>query len=669
MKAPQSPSPKQADQPRQTEPQRSGMAATEFVDNRPQAALQRKYQSIADNSPVTQTQRRQMAKAIPRGPAPLQARAAAGTAVAQIGEDASAQAPEATGAPGARLPGDLKAGIESLSGIDMGDVNVHYNSPEPAQLQAHAYAQGNDIHLAPSQERHLPHEAWHMVQQKQGRVQATVQMKTGVAVNDDASLEHEADVMGAKALETSSRVGRDGVADAAAADPGSAAVQKKAAAGAPLQLASTYTGPAITPAAGGWTTVNSPMNETFTYGAVTAQNTASSAHAEQIDGDYTGNPVASVPADWLKFTQLVGPYAINNLVQGHLINQNMGGDGTAQNLAPLGASANTRHWNSVEKPIRDWLAIDLHNVVDYKVTPDYSGAMPSLKNKLITEFQTTLAKGTADTPVNLRAWVGAYIDATIPSALGIQVAFAQTNPDNTRARKKPVIIGTVSNTLNSNYGGNNVSGFSGAYSGFQFGITDTITYGGLGANNRGVWGYAKMIDNLHFGSPVAAAPTNWDKFLRLVGPDATSGFVQGHLINQKIGGQGIANNLTPLTTSANAVHSSSVESPIKSWLSRKDTNAGNRHLIEYKVSPVYGGADAALKAHLLKGFDDTNAEVTGDTPVNLTTWLGNYIDATFPRQFDVDVQFMQSNMAVPHHARVVKKHKPLLQGNVSNEPA
>ncbi|HAA17966.1 MAG TPA: hypothetical protein DCP28_04000, partial [Cytophagales bacterium] len=95
------------------------------------------------------------------------------------------------------LPGPLKSGIESLSGYRMDDVQVHYNSSQPAQLQAHAYAQGNPIHLGPGQEKHLPHEAWHVVQQKQGRVRPTMQMKSQVAINDEPGLEHEADVMGA----------------------------------------------------------------------------------------------------------------------------------------------------------------------------------------------------------------------------------------------------------------------------------------------------------------------------------------------------------------------------------------------------------------------------------------------------------------------------------------
>ncbi len=98
------------------------------------------------------------------------------------------------------LPRQLKAGIEALSGMPMDHVKVHYNSAKPAQLQALAYAQGSDIHLASGQEKHLPHEAWHLVQQAQGRVKPTMQMK-GTAINDNRGLETEADVMGAKALQ------------------------------------------------------------------------------------------------------------------------------------------------------------------------------------------------------------------------------------------------------------------------------------------------------------------------------------------------------------------------------------------------------------------------------------------------------------------------------------
>ncbi|GAB3869986.1 hypothetical protein GCM10028824_17950 [Hymenobacter segetis] len=96
------------------------------------------------------------------------------------------------------LPDQLKAGVESLSGYSLDEVRVHYNSARPAQLEALAYAQGTDIHVAPGPEQHLPHEAWHVVQQQQGRVRPTAQL-AGQRVSDDATLEREADNMGSKA--------------------------------------------------------------------------------------------------------------------------------------------------------------------------------------------------------------------------------------------------------------------------------------------------------------------------------------------------------------------------------------------------------------------------------------------------------------------------------------
>lgn len=103
------------------------------------------------------------------------------------------------------LPDNLKTGIESMSGMSMDNVKVHYNSDKPAQLNAHAYAQGTDIHVGPGQEQHLPHEAWHVVQQAEGRVKPTMEVEGGAKVNDDPSLESEADAMGAKATQMNAK--------------------------------------------------------------------------------------------------------------------------------------------------------------------------------------------------------------------------------------------------------------------------------------------------------------------------------------------------------------------------------------------------------------------------------------------------------------------------------
>ncbi|AOX47830.1 hypothetical protein AB870_26420 [Pandoraea faecigallinarum] len=169
-----------------------------MTQSAPSMVAQRRMVSMIGSSPVIAAQR-QRVDAIHNSPRVVQRQQQA---------DALTGAPTAVSAavPTSRanhtgLPDHLKSGIEQLSGISMDGVRVHYNSSKPAQLQAHAYAQGQEIHLGPGQERHLPHEAWHVVQQAQGRVRPMVQMKGGVSVNVDTGLEREADVMGAKALQ------------------------------------------------------------------------------------------------------------------------------------------------------------------------------------------------------------------------------------------------------------------------------------------------------------------------------------------------------------------------------------------------------------------------------------------------------------------------------------
>ena len=97
------------------------------------------------------------------------------------------------------LPDRLKASLEALSGLSLDAVRVHHNSAQPARIDAEAVASGLDIHLAPGQAHCLPHEAWHVVQQAQGRVQPDQAALQGLPLNADPSLEREADQMGALA--------------------------------------------------------------------------------------------------------------------------------------------------------------------------------------------------------------------------------------------------------------------------------------------------------------------------------------------------------------------------------------------------------------------------------------------------------------------------------------
>lgn len=157
-----------------------------FEDNRPAVPLQRKLRASMA-SPPSDEETTQLRSSMEAG-------SSVGSALM------GASSPNGP----AGIPSPLRTGIEQLSGLAMDDVKVHYNSPKPAELDAHAFAQGTEIHLAPGQEKQLPHEAWHVVQQKQNRVKPTRQLKSKIPLNEDTGLEREADVMGAKAMQASS---------------------------------------------------------------------------------------------------------------------------------------------------------------------------------------------------------------------------------------------------------------------------------------------------------------------------------------------------------------------------------------------------------------------------------------------------------------------------------
>lgn len=111
------------------------------------------------------------------------------------GSGGSRAGARAASRPGRGLPATLADRLQSLSALDLSDVRVHRNSDKPAAVSAQAYTRGSDIYLGPGQERHIAHEAWHVVQQRQGRVAPTTRIG-GAPVNDNPELEREADMFG-----------------------------------------------------------------------------------------------------------------------------------------------------------------------------------------------------------------------------------------------------------------------------------------------------------------------------------------------------------------------------------------------------------------------------------------------------------------------------------------
>lgn len=99
------------------------------------------------------------------------------------------------------MPQSVNNGLQKQAQQGQEKVDNVHNHSNPGKLAvklSFAYTQGTDIHVAPGQEQHLPHEVWHVAQQMAGRVEPTTEVG-GLPVNDNPALEHEADVMGAKA--------------------------------------------------------------------------------------------------------------------------------------------------------------------------------------------------------------------------------------------------------------------------------------------------------------------------------------------------------------------------------------------------------------------------------------------------------------------------------------
>lgn len=92
------------------------------------------------------------------------------------------------------IPNLLKTRFESISGILLDDVRIHYNSNEPSKIGSLAYTQGNQVYISSGQEKYLKHELGHILQQKQGFVQPTGYIN-GMPINDSPILEHQADQM------------------------------------------------------------------------------------------------------------------------------------------------------------------------------------------------------------------------------------------------------------------------------------------------------------------------------------------------------------------------------------------------------------------------------------------------------------------------------------------
>lgn len=147
--------------------------------------------------------KRTLTEALPPSRAAVVQRAAAGPA---DGVALSSDAGKASDGSGSPMPAAVQAKMDRAFAADFSAVRIHEGAQAPT-VGALAYTEGSNIHFGPGQYRPdtqsgqelLGHELAHVVQQSQGRVQATTQAKGGIAINDDSGLEREADDLGARA--------------------------------------------------------------------------------------------------------------------------------------------------------------------------------------------------------------------------------------------------------------------------------------------------------------------------------------------------------------------------------------------------------------------------------------------------------------------------------------
>ncbi|MFJ8477599.1 DUF4157 domain-containing protein [Kitasatospora sp. NPDC094011] len=302
------------------------------------------------------TAQRQSVPADPRSLAALQ-RSIGNAAVVQLlqqqreSEEAAVQRStvhQVLRSPGRPLADGVRTEMEARLGADFSNVRVHDGpaaARSAAEMSARAYTSGEHVVIGHGGgDKHtLAHELTHVIQQRSGPVSGT-DHGNGLSVSDPGDrFERAAEANAVRAL------------SGPAPD---AAVQRVAEQSPPaaqeLPVQRAYTG--------------APYE---IYGGVNGNGVGTTMHAELHPNQL---PTGSVPKEqpsWWPKTGATGAWFSNYMVQGHLLNHNVGGPGVMKNMTPITASANSAHHKTVEKKLKEEVLKKGH-IVEYYVEADYS---------------------------------------------------------------------------------------------------------------------------------------------------------------------------------------------------------------------------------------------------------------------------------------------------------
>ncbi|MFF7993349.1 DUF4157 domain-containing protein [Kitasatospora xanthocidica] len=249
--------------------------------------------------------------------------------------------------PGRPMAEDVRAEMEARLGADFSGVRIHDDSAaarSAAEISARAYTSGEHVVLGHGgADKHtLAHELTHVIQQRSGPVAGT-DHGDGLSVSDPGDrFERAAEANAVRAL----------------SGPVPDAVQRVT-----VQSPLPEQEPAVQRAFTGAPYV--------TYGGVNGNGVGTTMHAELWPGQLGTGSVPKEQPSWWPKTGATGTWFKNYMVQGHLLNHNVGGPGVMKNMTPITGSANSAHHSKVEKDVKDEV-LNKGNVVEYYVEADYS---------------------------------------------------------------------------------------------------------------------------------------------------------------------------------------------------------------------------------------------------------------------------------------------------------
>lgn len=525
-----------------------------------------------------------------------------------------------TGRP---LPSDLNQAIQRHSGYALNDVRVHYNSTQATQLNAKAYAQTQDIHLGPGQQHHLAHEAWHLVQQAQGRVKPTAQLHNGVAINEQAGLEREADQMAQTLSQTTNT----------------------RAASSPKQFASKQQSPVLQ---GKWFRMSTILDEEDEFEVSEIQKLA-----EQGDFQSAFEAVIfrhpSLIKDYqtiLHVAQKYGQMGYVRKVLEESFQQSSKAYTSAEIIEGLEAYfgkliQQDRDYNDYDQYTAELLSPQERGLIATDEVQDWlsSGKVKDsleLKTKfpyLVLKYgMTKIALDQSQTPVRLKFKINPEFEILLNGSNAIEMRSegGGNSAHQTKVQWFPQTL-ALSTTKNSSGGSYTVGKYMRAFP--------------LSQDHAA--GSAAKADSDHSGM-MSKLPAAGNRKLTGSGSGPYY-FIKGHLLNDNLGGIANQSNLFPITHEANGQHKTYVEEYIKKgvekgYVYRYEVNIANIKVkdesfkswtgfavdsdIEFKFARLDSAhQDVANSAH--QGKIESRYESKGNEPFDKATEYKNDYDGSY----------------------------------------